>query len=44
MIEIWQVVALTPEGRVLRETPDARPRPQIEIEIILPDKVRAKTV
>ena len=43
-VEIWQVVGLTPEGRLLRELPNARPRPKVEIEIVLPDGTLAKTV
>ena len=43
-LEIWQVVGLTAEGRLLRESPDAKPRPKVEIEIILPDGTLAKII
>ena len=43
-MEIWQVVGLTPEGRLLREVPDAMPRPKVEIEVMLPDGTLAKAV
>ena len=44
MVEIWQVVGLTPEGRLLREVSDAAPRPKVEIEIMLPDGTLGKAV
>jgi hypothetical protein len=43
-VEIWQIVGLTLEGRLLREVQDARPRPKVEIEILLPDGTPAKVV
>jgi len=43
-LEIWQVVGLTPDGRLLGEAPEAKPRPKTEIEIILPDGTAAKTI
>jgi hypothetical protein len=43
-LEIWQIVGLTPEGRLVREIPSASPRPKVEIEIVLPDGTAAKVV
>jgi hypothetical protein len=43
-VEIWQIVGLTPEGRLLREVPNAKPRPTVEIEIALPDGTLAKVI
>jgi len=43
-MEIWQVVGLTPDGQLLREDPNAKPRAKVEIEIALPDGTNAKTV
>ena len=43
-LEIWQVVGLTPEGRLVREVPAAKPRPKVEVGITLPDGTWAKTV
>ncbi len=43
-LETWQVVGLTPQGRLLRELPQAKPRPKVEIEILLPDGTMAKVV
>ena len=41
-VEIWQVVGLTAEGRLLREVCEASPRPKVEVEIALPDGTAAK--
>jgi len=35
---------LTPEGRLLREIPDAKPRPKVDVQITLPDGTFAKTI
>lgn len=43
-LQIWQAVGLTPEGRLMRELPDAKPRAKAEIEIMLPDGTSAKTI
>jgi hypothetical protein len=43
-LEIWHVVGLTPEGELLREVPDAKPRGKAEVRITLPDGTYAKAV
>lgn len=43
-IPLWQSAACCGDGRVLRERPEARPNPIVEIEITLPDGTPAKAV
>lgn len=43
-VEIWHIAGLSPDGKVLREAPDAKPRPKIEVEIMLPDGTLAKVI
>jgi hypothetical protein len=40
----WQVVAGLDEGRLIRERPDAKPNPAVEIRETLPDGTECKAV
>jgi hypothetical protein len=43
-VPVWQVVAASPEGRLLLERPSAKPNPAVEVEIVLADGMSAKAV